>query len=237
MDDYLKQLADAMIENNRKTQEENAGSLEDINTKMDYLPSIGGQRFPLTKQLLARNPNIPQDDIQDYAQNVKDDAEGNMMAIGGMSGGIKMLKPVAQAGMKLLPKIAPKVAEALENAPRYAKDLAEEYLPKSISSKVDDLYYGAKAKDNIVKFNTADAYNAKLQALEDLAMAKPRTNIPFPKDQKPIDLDVFQRNFDIDKAIEAQSNRFAAENSALYKDPEKLKEALEKTITTTSNKK
>lgn len=235
MDDYLKQLADLMNENARKSKEENMAFAEDVNTKMPNIPMLGSQRFPLTKQLISQNPNLPQEDLKDYAQNVKNDSEENMMAIGGMSGGLKMLKPAAQAGMKLLPKIAPKIAEALDNAPRYAKDLAQEYLPKSISSKVDDLYYGAKAKDNVTRFTNADINNAKLRALEDLAMTKPRDQIEIPKDFKPMSVIEAQNRSNIQKTLSQQAERDYLAKQGLT--PEQIEQALEKTITTTGSKK
>ncbi len=230
MDDYLKQLADLMNENARKSKEENMSFSEDVNKKMTDTPMSNNQRFPLTKQIKAQNPGIPQDDMQDYAQSVKEDTDENMMAIGGMSGGLRMLKPAAQAGMKLLPKVAPKIAEALDNAPRYAKDLAEEYLPKSISSKVDDLYYGSKAKDNVAKLNNTANDMARIKALEDMAMKRPRDQIVIPEGQKPFDLDLFQQNLEIEKAIEAQAQRLAAEKAAQSQNPQLLQEAMEKTI-------
>jgi hypothetical protein len=228
-DDYLKQLADWINENGRQRKEEDMAFSERVNKQMN-IPLTSSQRFPLTKQLAAQNPDLPQDDLQDYAQNVKDDEQENMMQIGGMSGGLKMLKPAAQAGMKFLPKIAPKVAEALDNAPRYAKDLAEEYLPKSISSKVDDLYYGSKAKDNIAKFTNAKQDSARLSALQDLANKTPVHVAPELDDAGKA---AASKSTMIQALIE--SAKTDAENLAksIKADPKKLKEAMEKTITST----
>jgi hypothetical protein len=171
MDDYLKQLADAMIENNRKTKEENAGSLEDINTKMDYLPNIGNQRFPLTKQLLAQNPNIPQDDIQDYAQNVKNDAEENMMAIGGMSSGMNVLgkvaKPLLPALSNMVRKQIPKVSERFGNLLHKGANILDKPYINEIQEKI-----GIKDRPNLISEEELIESYKKIPELDELAKEK-----------------------------------------------------------------
>lgn len=221
-DDYLKQLADWMNENGRQRKEE-VDSMNDFPKSGEY----GPRQRNFTRNMLAANPDLPQDDVREYVKNVKDDHDNMMSDIGGMSGGIKLAGGIAK---KALPKVLPKAMQMLEDAPRYAKDLAEEYLPKGISDKVTDLYHGMKAKDNVAKFGQASQDNARIKALEEMAMKKPVYEAQIPEGQKPFDLDKFQQNLDIEKAIEAQNKRLAAEKLFNEQNPELLQEAMEKTV-------
>lgn len=221
-DDYLKQLADWINENGRQRKEEEA-SMNDFPKSGEY----GPRQRSFTRSMLAANPDLPQDDMHEYVQNVKDDNEQNLEGMGQMGGAMNVIKG---AGKQILPKVLPKAMQVLEEAPRYVKDLAEEYLPKGISSKVTDLYHGIKAKDNVAKFGQANQDSARLKALEDMAMKKPVYEAQIPEGQKPFDLDKFQQNLDIEKAIEAQNKRLAAEKLFNQQNPELLQEAMEKTV-------
>jgi hypothetical protein len=75
---YLDELADYMSENHRKRNEE-----------MDSLSDVS-QRKPFTKQILNQNPNIPQDDVRDYVDNVKNDRDEYMMGMAGSSPALKI---------------------------------------------------------------------------------------------------------------------------------------------------
>lgn len=74
---YLDQLMDYMNENSKKRQEESL-ALTDT-------PQFG---MPLTKKIKAENPNLPESDIRDYRNNVRDDLIDNTMNSGMASSGL-----------------------------------------------------------------------------------------------------------------------------------------------------
>ena len=226
-DDYLKQLADWYNENSRQRKEEQS-SMNDFPKSGEY----GPRQRDFTRDMLAANPELPQDDVREYVQNVKDDNASMMSDIGGMSGGVKALKPLAQVGMKMLPK----VGQAIEAAPRYIKDLAEEYLPTNISNKVTDLYQNIKSGQNVKRLEKADLDNARIKGLQDLANQKPVFEAEIPKDQKPIDLDIFQKNQDIANEIARQEAEKLARLKKFKESPEEFTDALDKTVTSTRTK-
>lgn len=226
-DDYLKQLADWYNENSRQHKEEQS-SMNDFPKSGEY----GPRQRDFTRDMLAANPELPQDDVREYVQTVKDDNASMMSDIGGMSGGVKALKPLAQVGMKMLPK----VGQAIEAAPRYIKDLAEEYLPTNISNKVTDLYQNIKSGQNVKRLEKADLDNARIKGLEDLANQKPVFEAEIPKDQKPFDLDIFQKNQDIANEIARQEAEKLARLKKFKESPEEFTGALDKTVTSTRTK-
>ncbi len=78
---YLNDLMDYINENHRKRNEE-------TDSMSDTFPSMGK---PFTKKVISENPNIPQSDVQDYVQNVKDDNMENMMGTAmGASSALKL---------------------------------------------------------------------------------------------------------------------------------------------------
>lgn len=115
MDDYLKQLADLLAEQQRLGKEEQMGFSEEANKHFGNLPMTSNQRFPLTKKLISENPNLPQDDIQEYKQNVVDDQENNMVNsvanVAGLNMLGKMAKPLVPAIMKPLANKFPKIGQ------------------------------------------------------------------------------------------------------------------------------
>lgn len=232
MDDeksFLDQLAEYYNQNKINRQEE-TNSLNDFPKSGEY----GPRQRSFTRDMLASNPNLPQDDVREYVSNVKDDRDAMMSDIGGMSGGVNMLK---EAGKKILPKVLPQaksmIREVADEAPRYIKDLSEEYLPKNISDKVSDVYNNIKSGQNIKRLEKADIDNARIKGLEDLANQKPVFEAEIPKDQKPFDLDIFQKNLDIDNAIAKQEAEKLARLKKLKDNPEEFTDNLEKTVTST----
>lgn len=221
-DDYLKQLADWMNENGRQRKEEQA-SMNDFPKQGEY----GPRQRSFTRDMLVANPDLPQDDVREYVKNVKDDHNDMMSDIGGMSGGIKLAGGVAK---KVLPKVLPKAMEMLSEAPRYAKDLAEEYLPKGISDKVTDLYHGIKAKDNMAKFSQASQDSARLNALQDLANKTPVFAAPELDEAGKA---AASKSTMIQALIESAKTDAKNLAESIAKDPKKLKQAVEKTITLT----
>lgn len=76
---YLNELMDWINENHRKRGEE-----------VDSLSDTANPNKPFTKQIMKQNPNIPQDDVQDYVKNVKDDQGDYAMGVGMSSPALKV---------------------------------------------------------------------------------------------------------------------------------------------------
>lgn len=68
----LSRFNNYITENHRKRNEES-------NALTDDVPGMGKH---FTKKILSENPNIPQDDVKDYVNNVKDDASDYFMGAG-----------------------------------------------------------------------------------------------------------------------------------------------------------
>lgn len=80
---YLNELMDWINENHRKRDEE-----------MNSLSDTANPSKPFTKKIMAENPNIPQDDVMDYVNNVKDDQTDYVM-------GAAMGSPALKVGARL----------------------------------------------------------------------------------------------------------------------------------------
>ena len=229
---YLDQLAEYYNQNkiNRKEEED---SMNDFPKSGEY----GPRQRSFTRNMLAANTNLPQDDVHEYVQNVKDDNMQHFEDMGQMGGAINMLGKAGKAiAPKLLPRVLPKIEEAVESAPRRIRDLAEEYLPKNISDKVGDIYNNIKSGQNIKRIEQASKDSERIKGLQDIANRKPTFEAEIPKDQNPFDLDIFQKNLDIEKAKEAQRLRDLGIKNNILDNPDLLEQAKEKTITSTRNR-
>lgn len=103
-EDYLGQLRDYMAENERKRKEESL-ALQDT-------PQMG---MPLTRQIKQENPNIPNDDIQDYKKNVTNDLTDYVSGAGMSAASINNLgKTAMNAGGGIARGIAGKVENAIQ---------------------------------------------------------------------------------------------------------------------------
>lgn len=225
-DDYLKQLADWINENGRQRKEEEA-SMNDFPKSGEY----GPRQRSFTRSMLAANPDLPQDDVHEYVQNVKDDNMQHLDDMGQMGGAINMLGKAGKTiAPKLLPRVLPKIEEAVESAPRRIKDLAEEYLPKNISDKVTDIYHNFKAGDNISKFTKASEDSARLNALQNLANQAPVFAAPELNEAGKA---AASKSTMIQALIESAKTDAKNLAESISKDPKKLKQAEEKTITLT----
>lgn len=141
---------------------------------------------------------FPNDDVQAVVDNIKSDSNNTMDIISGagnFSGGLATAggQAASRFGGLLANKYGGKV-----------KDLAEEYLPKGISDKITDIYHAGKRVNNTDMMNKGTQEMGRIKALNELAEQTPRFKVDDIPDSKPFDLDVFQRNLDVQKTMEAQ---------------------------------
>lgn len=223
---FLDQLAEYYNQAGQNRKEE-----EDSMNDFPKLGEYGPRQRSFTRSMLAANPELPQDDVRDYVQNVKDDNMNNIANGAANIGGLKVLGDVVEnVAPRLLPRAKSALKEVAEDAPRYIKDLSEEYLPKGISSKVTDLYHNFKAGDNITKFTKASEDSARLNALQNLANQTPTFVAPELNEAGKA---AASKSSMIQALIESAKTDAKNLAESIAKDPKKLKQAEEKTITLT----
>lgn len=198
---YLDDLMNYINENQKKRSEE---SLSLIDT-----PQMG---MPLTRQIKAENPNIPESDVTDYKSGVKNDLMDYMAGVG-MSSPNLMSEGIKKIGTS---SIGTKIGAGIENGiskldpngrfKEIIDGFSNKYMPE-----VRDLY---KSKRNIGLANNTE------KTIKDLAEKNlPVPELPVPKVEK----DVANSNFK-DWLVGRNENTKALEEIA---KKEKLSKILE----------
>jgi hypothetical protein len=135
MEDYLKQLAEYM-QNNQSQRKEEREVLSDT-------PQMG---MPFTKKLKQQNPGLPESDISDYREGVKSGTDDYLAGIGPQQG---------------FNNIAAKASRSVvESIPRFKKmfDIKEKSLGENVINKLSKPFKTIVNYDDIDKIRELNAF-------------------------------------------------------------------------------
>lgn len=196
---YLDELMDYMNENDRKRKEE---SLSLVDT-----PQFG---MPLTRKIKSENPNIPQSDITDYRNNVRDDLTDTVMGSAMSSGGI------LDSAKKLGSRFAGEAPGLMKKAGGMVENELSKLPESSRFRELLDVPAIQKLREPLKQQNAMD--NATKNAIEMNAIKK-QSNIDMQKAINPAE--------ELSEAAKAKISRGIDINMAI-REQEAAQEALSK---------